>query len=93
MRASILLAFAVRVGFLVIEALVMLLETVIAFKINDRINNNDVLRISLIGTSIVICGIIVLLIVYIYMKLPFDVRFSTDPYMQKMLMWYGNLLQ
>ena len=92
MRASILLAFAVRGGFLVIEALVMLLETVIAFKINDRITNNDVLRISLIGTSIVICGIIVLLIVYGYMKLPFEVRFSTDPYMQKMLMWYGNLL-
>ena len=93
MRASILLAFAVRGGFLVIEALVMLLETVIAFKINDRITNNDVLRVSLIGTSIVICGIIVLLIVYIYMQLPFDVRFSTDPYMQKMLTWYGNLLQ
>lgn len=92
MRASILLAFAVRGGFLVIEALVMLLETVIAFKINDRITNNDVLRVSLIGTSIVICGIIVLLIVYIYMQLPFDVRFSTDPYMQKMLTWYGNLL-
>lgn len=92
MQSSILLAFAVRGGFLVIEALVMLLETVIAFKINDRITNNDVLRISLIGTSIVICGIIVLLIVYGYMKLPFDVRFSTDPYMQKMLMWYGNLL-
>ena len=93
MRASILLAFAVRGGFLVIEALVMLLETVIAFKINDRITNNDVLRISLIGTSIVICGIIVLLIVYGYMELPFEVRFSTDPYVQKMLMWYGNLLQ
>lgn len=92
MQSSILLAFAVRGGFLVIEALVMLLETVIAFKINDRITNNDVLRISLIGTSIAICGIIVLLIVYIYMELPFDVRFSTDPYMQKMLMWYGNLL-
>lgn len=92
MRASILLAFAVRGGFLVIEALVMLLETVIAFKINDRITNNDLLRISLIGTSIVICGIIVLLIVYGYMQLPFDVRFSADPYMQKMLMWYGNLL-
>ena len=74
MQASILLAFAVRVGFLVIEALVMLLETVIAFKINDRITNNDVLRISLIGTSIVICGIIVLLIVYSYMQLPFNVR-------------------
>lgn len=93
MQSSILLAFAVRGGFLVIEALVMLLETVIAFRINDRITNNDVLRISLIGTSIVICGIIVLLIVYSYMQLPFDVRFSTDPYMQKMLMWYGNLLQ
>ena len=92
MQSSILLAFAVRLGFLVIEALVMLLETVIAFKINDRINNNDVLRISLIGTSIVICGIVVLLIVYGYMKLPFNVRFSTDPYVQKMLMWYGNLL-
>lgn len=92
MQSSILLAFAVRLGFLVIEALVMLLGTAIAFKINDRINNNDVLRISLIGTSIVICGIIVLLIVYGYMKLPFNVRFSTDPYMQKMLMWYGNLL-
>ena len=92
MQSSILLAFAVRVGFLVIEALVMLLETVIAFKINDRITNNDVLRISLIGTSIVICGIIVLLIVYGYMELPFEVRFSTDPYVQKMLMWYGNLL-
>lgn len=93
MQSSMLLAFAVRLGFLVIEALVMLLGTVIAFKINDRINNNDVLRVSLIGTSIVICGIIVLLIVYGYMKLPFNVRFSTDPYMQKMLMWYGNLLQ
>lgn len=92
MRASILLAFAVRGGFLVIEALVMLLETMIAFKINDRITNNDVLRISLIGGSIVICGIVVLLIVYGYMQLPFDVRFSTDPYVQKMLMWYGNLL-
>lgn len=92
MQSSMLLAFAVRLGFLVIEALVMLLGTVIAFKINDRINNNDVLRVSLIGTSIVICGIIVLLIVYGYMKLPFNVRFSTDPYMQKMLMWYGNLL-
>lgn len=92
MRASILLAFAVRGGFLVIEALVMLLEAAIAFKINDRINNNSVLRISLIGGSIVICGIIVLLIVYGYMALPFDVRFSNDPYMQKMLMWYGNLL-
>lgn len=92
MRASILLAFAVRGGFLVIEALVMLLETIVAFKINDRITNNDVLRISLIGGSIVICGIVVLLIVYGYMQLPFDVRFSTDPYVQKMLMWYGNLL-
>ena len=92
MQSSILLAFAVRGGFLVIEALVMLLETVIAFKINDRITNNDVLRISLISGSIVICGIIVLLLVYIYMQLPFDIRFSTDPYMQKMLMWYGNLL-
>ena len=92
MRASILLAFAVRLGFLVIEALVMLFETVISFKINDRITNNDVLRVSLIGGSIVICGIIVLLIVYGYMQLPFEVRFSTDPYMQKMLMWYGNLL-
>ena len=92
MQSSILLAFAVRGGFLVIEALVMLLGTAIAFKINDRITNNDVLRISLIGTSIVICGIIVLLIVYGYMELPFEVRFSTDPYMQKMLMWYGNLL-
>lgn len=92
MRASILLAFAVRGGFLVIEALVMLLETVIAFKIDDRITNNDVLRISLIGGSIVICGIIVLLIVYSYMQLPFDVRFSNDPYVQQMLMWYGNLL-
>lgn len=92
MRASILLAFAVRGGFLVIEALVMLLETVIAFKINDRITNNDVLRISLIGGSIVICGIIVLLIVYSYMQLPFDWRFSVDPYWQKMLMWYGNIM-
>lgn len=92
MRASILLAFAVRGGFLVIEALVMLLETVIAFKINDRITNNDVLRVSLIGTSIVICGIIVLLIVYSYMQLPFDVRFSNDPYVQQMLMWYGNII-
>lgn len=91
MRASILLAFAVRGGFLVIEALVMLLETAIAFKINDRITNNDILRISLIGGSIVICGIIVLLIVYIYMRLPFEVRFSSDSYVQQMLMWYGKL--
>lgn len=92
MQASILLAFAVRGGFLVIETLVMLSEAVIAFKINDRINNNNVLRISLIGGSIVICGIVVLLIVYSYMQLPFNVRFSTDPYVQKMLIWYGNLL-
>lgn len=91
-RQTILLSMLLRCGILILATMIMLIEVVVAEKISDKTQNNTYLKTSLVGLSIAVCACLVISLVYGYMQLPFDWRFSADPYWQKILMWYGNIM-
>lgn len=91
-RQTILLSMLLRCGILILATMIMLIEVVVAEKISDTTQNNTYLKVGLVSLSIVVCACLVISLVYGYMQLPFDWRFSVDPYWQKMLMWYGNIM-
>lgn len=88
---SIIFTMLLRAGTLVLFTSLLLGDVALCEKIYDNYNVSHNMKIGLISLSIVGCFVLIILSCWLYMSLPFEWRFTSDPEMQKMLMWYGNL--
>lgn len=88
---SIIFTILLRAGMLALFTFLLLSDVVLCEKISDNYGFSHNVKIGLISASIIGCVVLIVLGCWLYMSLPFEWRFTSDPEMQKMLMWYGNL--
>lgn len=88
---SIIFTMLLRAGTLAIFTLLLIGDVVLCEKISDNYGFSHNVKVGLISASIIGCSVLIILGCWLYMSLPFEWRFTSDPEMQKMLMWYGDL--